>query len=275
MTVQGRCRQVGGCSKAEKNSEMPKAHANVIIAKTGRDTFLDVCLFYLDKAASVVNFNVNVYVIDTKSLHLPTYKSIKVKAHQLAEQKLFNKAILLNYGLNVMKRGFWFVSIIDVDMIYSQDFFVRLGSTMTKWGYIFSTGVYLTKKETEEFICNRPETVSIIGEYPKISGPSQVTMHSNVYQLFNSIYGSKLYCEEFAGWGGEDSDLSYRAREMHKAGLIYRQELTYVWYHMYHDNDKRNAIINKNLYLDRKALNKDMLQKFLNKNREVCYEQVS
>ena len=254
---------------------MSRAYANVIIPKTGRDDFLNVCLFYLDKAASVVDFNVNVYVIDTAKLKIPKYNSIKVKVCQLPASCVFNKALLLNYGLEVMEQDFWFVSIVDVDMMYSQDFFLRLESIMTKRTYVFSTGVYLTKELTDEFIRNRPSILSVRGQYPEMSGPSQVTMHNNVYKMFKSIYGSSIYCEDFFGWGGEDSDLSYRAREMHKAGLIYRSELKYAWYHMYHDNDRYNAVANRYLYVNRKALNKDILDRFLIKNREVRYEQVS
>lgn len=254
---------------------MSKAYINVIIPKTGRDTFLDVCLFYLDKAASAVDLVVNVYVIDTKNLELPSYKNIKVTSHQLPAHKMFNKALLLNCGLGIMEQDFRFVSVVDVDMIYSKDFFLRLESTVMKRTYVFSTGVYLNEKDTEEFIHNRPDIVSIEGAYPRISGPSQVTMHNNVYKTFQNIYGDKLYCEDFVGWGGEDSDLSYRAREMHKAGLINRVELNYAWYHMYHNNPRPNAVMNRNLYLHRKALSKGMLHKFLIKNREVDYEQVS
>lgn len=254
---------------------MSKAYVNVIIPKTGRDNFLDVCLFYLDRAASTVGFGVYVYVIDNTKLSLPKYNNIKVKTYQLTTSKIFNKALLLNYGLSVMKQDFWFVSIVDVDMIYSKDFFLRLESIMTKRTYVFSTGVYLSKESTNEMIRSRPEVLSIEGQYPKLSGPSQVTMHNNVLKLFKYIYGDKLYCEDFIGWGGEDSDLSYKSRDMYRKGFIDRSELKYVWYHMYHDNARYNAGVNKCLYIDRKSVNREILDNVFIKNREVNYEQVS
>lgn len=250
---------------------MEKAQINVVIPKSGRDSHLNLCLYYLDKAASLINHSVVVYVVDTSSIEVPVCKHITVTPIVLPrKQPVFNKSELLNYGLEVMDKDFWFVSIIDVDMLYVKDFFLRLQSTVTNKTYIFSTGVYLDQEETNNFLTTKKEINKVVGNYPEVSGPSQVTLHNELLQLFKDIYGDKLYCEDFNGWGGEDSDLSYRSRDMERNGLIVRKELRYMWYHMYHNNHRINCLINKALYVNRKAENKKLLDNFLHRiNKEV------
>jgi hypothetical protein len=212
---------------------------NVIIAESNREDNLISCLHYLNLANVGKNYSVDVYVVKngyTPNQHVQDNINIHTIFHSMYSKE-FNKSKLLNYGLFCMKKQFSWLSVVDVDMIYCSDFFSMIDMCMHSKSYVISKGA--------------------------IPGTSQISMSYEVYNLFKEIYGEKLYCEEFVGWGGEDSDVSFKAMDMRKSGLINIVKLPDLWYHTPHERTEDNKENNLKLFESRRDYNIQLLKKWM------------
>jgi hypothetical protein len=221
---------------------------NVIIAERDRGDCLSVCLYHLNAANLDRLYNVDVYVVSDRKVNSNTVCN-NINVHLLffpTLSKYFNKAVLLNYGLEIMKPVFDWVSIVDVDMIYDGQFFRTVDHNMSDRSYIVCTGTQTNSN------CVYP-------------GASQISMSSLVYKLFTTIYKDKLYCENFVGWGGEDSDVSLRSIDLKKAGLIDRKVIRYMWLHIDHSKREENKAANYELFLSRRRTNQELLRRWLDR----------
>jgi hypothetical protein len=242
---------------------------NVIVAKHERDDYLAVCLHYLNIANKSRRYNVDVYIVDDRGRRNNLcLENIDIHTLYLPIlDKHFNKAKLLNYGLETMNSGFDWLSIIDVDMIYHTRFFETIDTYMTNRAYIICSGMYLDPKQTEEYknlLIKQPYYSN--GTYP---GASQISMSKQVYELFQKIYGEKLYCEDFIGWGGEDSDVSLRALDLKTLGLIDRIKIKDMWMHMNHDKREENSEFNYLLFEKRRTINRELLRRWKLENPDT------
>ena len=96
---------------------------NVIIANRNRDSYLNICLYYLNLANSDKQYKVNVLVISDVPSKVNKFSNLNIKSILIPVlfSETFNKAKLLNYGLSVMPQSFAFFSIIYVVMIYDKN----------------------------------------------------------------------------------------------------------------------------------------------------------
>ena len=220
---------------------------NIIIAERDRDDCLSVCLHHLDIANSGKLYNVIVYVVSDRRSTLVHCENIYVFMYYFPTlTKYFNKAALLNYGLEVMVPDFDWLSIVDVDMMYNPKFFNTIDMNISDRSYLVSTGTQLSNGDV----------------YP---GASQISISRTVYELFQNIYGEKLYCEDFEGWGGEDSDLSLKSIDMKKEDLIDRRVISDMWIHRNHEKRHENEDYTRQLFEKRRITNKEILRRWLEK----------
>lgn len=245
---------------------MPRV--NIVIAKRGRERHLNACLHFLDKCNTRFLFDVSVYVVEDRfSEHVnpESYFSIKVCYLFLEEQPLlFNKSKLLNYGFEHMRQDYDWVSVVDVDMIYDPRFLDKINSTLIDNtvcvcnGYDIDLGISM-------FILNGSYVIPDIASLSKYAGNSQMSMTRNTVLLIKEIYG-ELYCEKFEGWGGEDSDLSFRIYDMVKANLLRRVTFDGMWCHLWHVKERDSETYNNNtqLFRERREYNQKILERWLN-----------
>lgn len=244
---------------------------NVIIAKRGRDVYLEKCLQSLELAALEVDFDVDVYVIDDRRLEYtsPIQSTIHVHNFYLClNHAPFNKSKLLNCGLSLMRRPFDWVSIVDVDMIYSREFFKQVSASMVSGACVVSHGVGLSKEDTAKYFRSSDDSFLSSTNSPYFPGASQISLHKRAYKTLTDIYGEKLYCEDFVNWGGEDSDLSFKLKDLNRVGIVKLRNLNDMWIHMYHDRDLINKEINISLFKERRLINKETLNRWISVNGE-------
>jgi hypothetical protein len=233
---------------------------NVIIANRGRSTHLDSCLYHLSKANINKRHDVCVYVVTDNLKDLEHVISCKqdnidiVALFKAVESKHFNKSILLNHGLNKMRSDYSFFSIVDVDMNYSNTFFDVVSSKAYEKAYIVCQGR------------NQDSTVN--------RGPSQITLSKKLYQLFLQIYGENFYDESFVGYGAEDSEISFKSRDMKNSGLLDKIILPDMWIHVYHEK-RELSINNLELFEFKKQNNKIKLMRWLEHENSNTYLQES
>lgn len=243
-----------------------KKNVNVIISKRGRDDYLIVCLHYLNKANAAKRYHINVYVVSDIRYEV-NYTADNIDIRSLFIPRIdndFNKSRLLNYGLRNMDNSFDWLSVVDLDMIYHKYFFNLIDLRMKERSYIITTGRQLDIVMTEKYRNFLIEPNYEIG--PIYQGNSQISMSNNVYSLFKKIYGDDLYCEDFCGWGGEDSDVSFKAADMSKEGLIERKKITEMWLHMAHERNLDSRVSNNELFTSRRLKNKELLRRWLDEN---------
>lgn len=215
---------------------------NVLIAKRGRNDQLDTCLYYLNEANKKDKYDVCVYIIDDgvephtqlqKLPHLDLKYWIRTNG-----SVHFNKSKLLNYGMEIFRSDYDWFSMIDIDMAYSPRFFDTVCAGLTSCNYLISTGWKLESEPSKKVNENHPPFEEILLYEPKTLftvGPSQITMPKETLQLFEKVFKTpKLYNEDYEGWGAEDSELSFKARHMGTRGLIRRDSLTGMWFHLHH-----------------------------------------
>jgi hypothetical protein len=242
---------------------------NIVIAKRGRDNYLSLCLHYIRRAGEHQNLNIDIYVVDDSIVpcdktFLKGTTNINVYYTHLEQtSNHFNKAKLLNYGLEIMNQDFRWLSIVDVDMIYSAHFFSVINSLTSLRSYIITTGNYLDKALTDYYMLTLDEPNTYEGI--KCSGASQISISPEVYKLFKSIYGDKMYCEDFISWGGEDSDISFKSVDLQRYNLIDRRKIESMWLHLQHNQSKSDHLTKANteLFRRRRIDNSVLLERWL------------
>jgi hypothetical protein len=154
----------------------------------------------------------------------------------LLPMDVFNKSKLLNNSLKTMRQDFDVVCIFDIDMIYNYNFFNQIEKFVHEgFNYIVSYGRKLTKEETENIMVNKPNHFGT--QEKKFKGCSQITMTKPVLNYFLECFGAPLYDEYFEGWGGEDSDLSFKSNLLD----LNKTTLDDVWFHLWHlENRPKN-----------------------------------
>jgi hypothetical protein len=221
------------------------AKFNVIIPERNRTKYLTLCLSSLFIAA-----------MD---------KDVKIHIAQEEEiTGLFNKSKLINGKLkeieNEIEEGY--ISIVDVDMIYTPDFFDIIENEVDDKTYLISNGFKLTQMATEE-IFSATDTIGYLNineadldqrlakESEVFAYPSQITFSLKLYHKMLDILGTDtLYHEGFEGWGGEDSYLSFFSRYCENAGLLKKRTVNDMWYHLWHPS--QNEASQRNLQLFKK-----------------------
>jgi len=223
------------------DSATPVKLVNLIIPKRDRHQSLLVCLHYLNLACNDKRFKVTVYIVDdsVKFSTIGNYENFNLVPLPYPNQSMFNKSRLINYALSHMGDCDWF-SIIDVDMIYSDNFLdcinkkIELGCE-----YIVSHGYKLKKNISEYIISNKPSIEYFRGSAEKEEfrvGPSQITLTKTAYSKLLSVFGTPLYDEFYEGWGAEDSDISIKSMFLQNKHKLNKDQIYDIWYHLYHES---------------------------------------
>lgn len=248
---------------------------NVLIAKRGRNDQLDICLYYLNEANKEDRYDVCVYIIDdgaeshTELRKLP-HLDVKYWIRQNLTQH-FNKSKLLNYGLEICRSDFDWVSIVDIDMVYSPMFFDTVCAALHFCNYLISTGWKLEAEPTRKVYETKPPFDEILHYEPKTLftvGPSQITLPKETLELFTKIFKSKFYNEDYEGWGAEDSEISFKARYMAQRGLLKRDTLHRMWIHLHHVliYDLQAYEKNHNTFQNRIQENEVMIERYIHEH---------
>lgn len=234
---------------------------NIVIAKRDREENYDIFLYYLNKISR--GHDVKVYVTSSRDTlkypgdYFKYLENIYVN-HICTPAQGFNKSVLLNQGLTRMSRHRDVVCIMDIDMIYNPDFFAHL-QHMIEDGcdYIVSAGQNLNQASTFEIFEKIPN-ISWIKNMPgqNFTGCSQISMTEHTLDLLLNIFGT-IYDKRFMGWGGEDSDLSYKSTLMSIKGLIDKRKMIGAWNHLKHPSKKPAQVEstpNYKLYVRNKSI---------------------
>jgi|PlaIllAssembly_1097288.scaffolds.fasta_scaffold153897_3 hypothetical protein len=246
---------------------------NVLIAKRGRDSYLRTCLHYLNKANSSNKYDIQITVIDDSD-YLPNdtkLDHISVNYIQFKTgSRFFNKAKLLNVGLRKMRPDFDWVSVVDIDMVYAPSFFDSVCIDRPGCPYIISTGYKLDDISTAVVMTTHTsfeEILPLVTGEPFTNAPSQITLARSTINLLSRIFDSdKIFCEEFEGWGGEDSEMSFKARELAKHQLITKYHIPNMWYHLWHEDSRDETQFQKNLEIfeEKRVKNNTIIKRFRN-----------
>ncbi|MBT6048417.1 MAG: hypothetical protein HOG49_16570 [Candidatus Scalindua sp.] len=147
----------------------------------------------------------------------------------------FNKAKLLNKAIAEMRQDFDVLCVFDIDMIYSYQFFSAIEEALYEGcNYIVSYGQKLPKDQSDYIVENMQKCFR--GEGSLFKGCSQITITKEVLQIFKDCFGEKFYDESYTGWGGEDSDISFKSKLLEEKILIKRKELFDMWFHLWHES---------------------------------------
>jgi hypothetical protein len=234
---------------------------NIIVAKRDREEDYDIFLHYLNKIS--VGHDVTVYVTSSKDTlkYPPEYfqflENIFVN-HQHAPAPSFNKSILLNQGLARMRSHYDVVCIMDIDMVYNQGFFTKVESLIKRGhNYIVCSGQNLSEEQTFQVFEKIPEEVHDVGV--QFTGCSQICLTEDALDTLEDLFGF-VYDDKFEGWGGEDSDLSYKSSVLHNHALLSKTVLKDVWNHLEHPSRKPVDVENTDNY-KRYIENKPIIEK--------------
>lgn len=245
---------------------------NIIVAKKYRDRQYQTFLYYLNQISK--DHDVSVYIsscgddIAYCNAYLVEFENMRTD-HEYVNIPVFNKSILLNHGLKRMRKNYDIVSIFDVDMIYHYDFFDIIE-------HCFSIGIDYTVTYGKQLSPAMSEKVYLFPEINEIFkyvgkeylGCSQITMNKKVIFILENLFG-KVFDERYEGWGGEDSDISFKSKMLTKLNIIQKKELYNCWVHLWHESNKPVDHINSNNY----KIFHDSKIKIENKIKE--YEKVS
>jgi hypothetical protein len=228
--------------------------ARVLIPKRGRDAHLGACLHYLDNAAETARYPVVVSVVDegTSKIDANRFRNLIVE-HLVVPSSNgipFQKGHLLNQALNQISQDFTWLSLVDVDMLYSPTFLSSLNDLMTSNSYVISTGHRLNAVNSAWVLAGWPDfgEVQHLAKEDFSACPSQVSMSRDVYELFTDVFGTRQLIEgDYRGWGAEDSELSYKSRLLEAAGLLTRIMLRDSWVHLFHPPTYKKSLHVRNL----------------------------
>jgi hypothetical protein len=279
---------------------------NVIIPVWNREKYLKQCVSGLQHTASIYNMKTLFGIFSDISFfdrekntriliatdeenndiynYLNTTKAygsdvIYVNLNKTAIQK--NKASFINGILGQVEEYFDFdiVSIVDVDMIYNPSFYYTIEQEIDDDTYIISSGYKLSEKATMELFKTKDKitysdiTPDMIDPEYELMGntgayPSQITLTKNLYnKILDIMQSDKLYSEEFLGWGGEDSYLSFFSRHCAEAGLFKKKVIPDMWYHLWHPPaDKSNIDINLEKLYTLDEVNKRKIAEYIKRN---------
>lgn len=246
---------------------------NIIIAKKDRESHLGACLHFLNESAKHQVNDIKVYVVDeytsesNTNLPAPNYSHISVHRVKVpSTSDLFNKSCLLNIGLIVMRQQYDWVAIVDVDMVHRETFFTKINTLISdKYQTCVCKGFSLDSFHSSILLNGRmvlPDPELTL----RYNGNSQIILTKYAVDLIQDIYG-ELYCEKFKGWGGEDSDMSFRLKDLSKVGLIAQQRVEGVWYHLWHEPRRDVNDRNKRLFDKRRISNLETLRRWLHANK--------
>ena len=212
---------------------------NVIIAERDRPEHLKLCLDALQAAKK--DHDVSIYVVSDyiESTHPVCWVPIE-------REEPFCKSKYLNLGLKNMRQDFDFVSIVDADIIYRPDFFDVLSQVKEDIWFI-SGGYKLHQTGTELYLRHGVRSWfesclyvddTLRSENVKQLYPSQITLSKALYKKVLTILQQEdLYCEEFVGWGGEDSELSMMSTVLRNRRIIKKVYNPDMWYHLWHEKE--------------------------------------
>jgi hypothetical protein len=251
-------------------------NVNVLIAKRERDLHLGACLYFLNEAAKRQDDDIVVYVVDEylseENISLPLSSYSHITAHKISmpscSDELFNKSRLLNTGFTLMRQNYDWVGIVDVDMIYQPHYFVKVGKVLSdnKRATCLSKGFSLDSLHSS-FILNGRMVLPDPSLTLRYNGNSQIALTRYAVELIKDIYGGEIYCEDFKGWGGEDSDMSFRLKDLIATNLLTQQRVDCMWYHLWHEPRHDLDDANKKLFDKRRVSNQQLLQRWLNENK--------
>ena len=228
----------------------------VVIAKRNRLEHTLNCLRFLDYANEHKYFDVNVCVCDDTYSEFLTndysFANLSVTKIHLKNEGAFNKSQLLNEGIKNSTSGtFDYMMIVDCDMIYSPTTFSVVNNLISQgYDYVVCHGWKLG--EGTQNLVNSANSFDDVYKLPKEEfnvGPSQVSISNKGYQIIQQYFPGKLYREEFAGWGGEDSVLSSVSRKLALDGKLRKTEVSNVWLHQYHEFNGNHPLYKSNLQL--------------------------
>jgi FkbM family methyltransferase len=142
----------------------------------------------------------------------------------------FNMPVLFNRGIERAQTPYLFCT--GADFLYRQDFFARLGQTMTPDSFVVAPVRMLPR-------CDISEAMVAAWSFPP-THPNAFGTWADGLQCFHRSWYDRAggYDERMAGWGGMDNDHHFRAR---RAGLHCRwlegSEVLHIW----HETEKASG----------------------------------
>jgi len=248
---------------------------NVVIAKKEREAHLGACLYFLNEAAKHQgNDDIVVYVVDEylceDNITLPAFNYSNIKVHRINVPSCsdeFNKSRLLNTGFILMRQDYDWVAVVDVDMVYWTTFFAKMNALLTSEATTCVCKGYSLDSAISTCILNGKMALPDPELTLRYNGNSQIVLTRYVVELIRDIYGGEIYCDGFKGWGGEDSDMSFRLKDMIAANLITQKRVDAMWFHLWHAPRHDLSDRNKKLFDKRRVTNQKILGRWLNENK--------
>ena len=167
----------------------------------------------------------------------------------------FNKSELLNFAMRHSRSDFDWMSIVDVDMIYREDFLECVTDVFESDSYkvVVNRGVLMNIGQIDTFFNDSDRLFKdLLRIYSTCvsHGYSQVSLSKLVYDQIMEIYGLNTLYDfadlEFIGYGAEDVAvgrmLASLVENIDKISKIVMQGM---WFHVWHKRQVINPILSK------------------------------
>lgn len=261
----------------------------IIMTYKNRKRHLETCLHYLNLASGKHDVDVILCCAEDVDIDFAEYENIQVEKLLIPQEGLFNKAILLNKGI---ERGnildFQYRIFLDCDLIVKSVFFSEV-IMLAKKGVVFLGGMKLTPVATNKIFINASypsdEQIFTKGEYGEYTDQSfrenkkwayigNYCISKAMILLWEEIIGQYKYNESFLGFGGEDSVFSMFASDLQSVGLGVKMYHPDAWRHLDHKRACEQPDFDKAQYEKNVALmyhciqeNRGNIQEFIKSKR--------
>jgi tetratricopeptide (TPR) repeat protein len=225
---------------------------NIIIAKRNRTEHLSTCLHYLNLSNAERCHDVEIHIAhdDGVTLECSHFKNVKVFFHPVERKERFNKSLLLNNAIVNAGREYDILSIVDLDMIYSERFLDLIAYLIGQYDHIISFGFKITEIDSKCIMKELPSFNAIKAfKRENMDTGSQISLNEKACrEIIKAARRKQLYNEYYEGWGCEDSELSAITGHLGKKGIIKTALTDNMWYHLWHENAYESNCFDKDIY---------------------------
>ena len=240
---------------------------NIIIAKRNRTEHLCTCLHYLNLSNAEQFHDIEIHIShdDDVALECSRFKNVKVFFHPAERKERFNKSRLLNNSIVNARRDYDILSIVDLDMVYSERFLDLISYLIGQYDHIITFGFKITEIDSKLIMKELPsfDFIKTLEDKSVATGASQISVNEKAYrEIIKAAGRDQLYNEYYEGWGCEDTELSAITGHLGKIGRIKTALVDNMWYHLWHKNPCDLACFNKDLYSRNVSYLKDVIKRF-------------